>query len=54
MCEDEEGFRTQDCSNSNAEYAKLSASDKELADGVAVCIMSAKSCTKAFECLDLN
>ena len=54
VCEDEDSFRKQDCSSSNADYEKLSASDKELADGIAACIMSAKSCTKAFQCLEFD
>ena len=51
VCDKEEGFETQDCSSSNAEYEKLSASDKELADDIAVCIMKARSCKSAFQCL---
>ena len=51
VCEKEEGFETQDCSSSNAAYADLSDAEKELADDVAVCIMKAKSCKSAFQCL---
>ena len=54
VCEKEEGFETQDCSSSNAEYEKLSNSDKELADDIAVCIMKAKSCKNAFRCLQFE
>jgi len=54
VCEKEEGFENQDCSNSNAAYDDLSDSDKELANEVAVCIMSAKTCKSAFKCLDIS
>jgi hypothetical protein len=54
VCEKEEGFENQDCSNSNADYDKLSASDQELADGIASCIMGAKTCKTAFQCLEFN
>ena len=54
VCEKEQGFENQDCSESNAAYSSLSDSDKELADGIAVCIMSAKRCKNAFKCLDFN
>lgn len=51
VCEEEAGFRRNDCSSSNADYEDLSDSDKELADSVAACIMKAKSCEGAFACL---
>ena len=54
VCAKEDGFTKQDCSSSNADYEKLSDADKEIADAIVPCIMGAKSCKTAFECLDFN
>ena len=54
VCASEAGFKKQNCSNSNAAYEKLSASEKEIADEVGDCIMSSQGCTAAFQCLDFN
>ncbi len=54
VCEDEEGYETHDCSSSNSAYEKLSDSDKELADEIAVCIMKARSCKNAYRCLEFD
>lgn len=54
LCANEDGFRKHDCSNSNADYEKLSSSDKELADTIVPCIMNAESCTSAFQCLKFD
>ena len=54
VCKSEAGFKTQNCSGSNADYDGLSDADKEVADGIAACIMDAKSCSSAFKCLEFN
>lgn len=54
VCANEEGFRNQDCSTSNAQYEKLSDADKEIADAIVPCIMGSKTCKSAFQCLDFK
>jgi hypothetical protein len=54
ICKGEQGFSAQDCSNSNSEYQKLSAEDKQTADAIAPCIMAAKNCGDAFGCLEVG
>lgn len=51
VCDGQSGFRTQDCSSSNASYAKLSPEEKQTADAIAPCIMKASTCEAAFGCL---
>jgi hypothetical protein len=51
VCSGEDGFESQDCSGSNAAYAKLEAKAKATADSIAPCIMDAETCTAAFACL---
>ena len=54
LCADTDGFKTQDCSHSQADYDKLSDNDKKLADSIVPCVMDSEACSTAFECLDLQ
>lgn len=51
VCKGQSGFKTQDCSGSNAAYARLTPADKATADAIAPCIMKSTSCENAFACL---
>jgi hypothetical protein len=54
VCANEQGFKNQDCSHSNADYDSLSASDKQIADSIVPCVMDANDCKTAFDCLNVN
>src|SRR5258707_94945 len=51
VCASTQGFSKQDCSNSNASYAKLSAAEKAKADAIAPCVLAANSCQPAINCV---
>jgi hypothetical protein len=50
ICASKEGFQKADCSKAEAEYDKLSDSDKEKSDKVIECIMDKDSCDDAIKC----
>ena len=51
LCASTEGFKTQDCSTSNASYEKLSAAEKAQADSITPCVIASTSCQSAINCL---
>lgn len=54
VCMDTKGFQKQDCSTSDADYAKLNAQDKKQADGMIPCILSSQLCEQALSCIYPN
>ncbi|MBX3206461.1 MAG: hypothetical protein KF764_15410 [Labilithrix sp.] len=51
VCTGQAGFQQQDCSGSSAAYANLSPTEKQTANAIAPCIMSAGTCESALGCL---
>jgi hypothetical protein len=51
VCQGQSGFKQQDCSGSDAAYAKLTPQEKATADSIAPCVLGATTCDDAFACL---
>lgn len=51
LCSGVEGYRTQDCAGTEAAYASLEPSQQDEVDALVPCIMAAKTCEPAVQCL---
>ncbi len=51
ICAKTQGYQTRDCAATKAEYEKLASTEKAQADTAIACMMAAKSCEPAINCL---